>query len=141
MKFIANPDKLLFSIWISIMGYIFIFVKIILEQIIILYPLIFLWIAFSIFIIKRNYVEYTVQDEKIIIRYMRKIIEIKFNEIEYIVQYSSITNLLKEKKYEIRLKNRIDVHERLLEIENNSFNKWVLKNADNFKIIKRNFIE
>ena len=49
---------------------------------------------------------------------MGKKVEIKFNEIEYVIQYSNYTNLLKEKKYELKLKNRQDVHEKLLKIEN-----------------------
>jgi len=139
MKFIANPDKYIFFIGISIVGFLFIFSYMILNQLLILIPLMILWIGFSFFIIKRNYVEYTIQDEKIIIRYMGKIFEIKFNEIEYILQFSNHTNLLKEKRYELRLKNRFDVQEKLLKIENKSFTKWILKNLDNFKIKKEMF--
>ena len=100
-----------------------------------------LWIGFSIFMIKRNYIEYTIQEEKFTIRYMGKKVEIKFNEIEYVIQYSNYTNLLKEKKYELKLKNRQDVHEKLLKIENKSFTKWILKNIDNFKIKKEMFYD
>ena len=97
MRFIANPDKYIFFIGISIIGFLFIFSYMILNQLLILLPLMLLWIGFSIFMIKRNYIEYTIQEEKFTIRYMGKKVEIKFNEIEYIIQYSNYTNLLKEK--------------------------------------------
>ena len=97
MRFIANPDKYIFFIGISIIGFLFIFSYMILNQLLILLPLMLLWIGFSIFMIKRNYIEYTIQEEKFTIRYMGKKVEIEFNEIEYIIQYSNYTNLLKEK--------------------------------------------
>lgn len=141
MKFIANLDKYIFFIGISIVGFLFIFSYMILNQLLILLPLMLLWIGLSIFMIKRNYIEYTIQEEKFTIRYMGKKVEIKFNEIEYVIQYSNYTNLLKEKKYELKLKNRQDVHEKLLKIENKSFTKWILKNIDNFKIKKEMFYD
>ena len=141
MRFIANHDKYIFFIGISIVGFLFIFSYMILNQLLILLPLMLLWIGFSIFMIKRNYIEYTIQEEKFTIRYMGKKVEIKFNEIEYVIQYSNYTNLLKEKKYELKLKNRQDVHEKLLKIENKSFTKWILKNIDNFKIKKEMFYD
>ena len=141
MRFIANPDKIIFFIGISIVGFLFIFSYMILNQLLILLPLMLLWIGLSIFMIKRNYIEYTIQEEKFTIRYMGKKVEIKFNEIEYVIQYSNYTNLLKEKKYELKLKNRQDVHEKLLKIENKSFTKWILKNVDNFKIKKEMFYD
>ena len=141
MRFIANPDKFIFFIGISIAGFLFIFSYMILNQLLILLPLMLLWIGLSIFMIKRNYIEYTIQEEKFTIRYMGKKVEIKFNEIEYVIQYSNYTNLLKEKKYELKLKNRQDVHEKLLKIENKSFTKWILKNVDNFKIKKEMFYD
>ena len=95
----------------------------------------------AIFMMKRNYIEYTIQEEMFIIRYMGKKVEIKFNEIEYVIQYSNYTNLLREKQYELKLKNRQDVHEKLLKIENKSFTKWILKNIDKFKIKKENFYD
>lgn len=141
MRFIANHDKYIFFIGISIVGFLFIFSYMILNQLLILLPLMILWIGLSIFMIKRNYIEYTIQEEKFTIRYMGKKVEIKFNEIEYVIQYSNYTNLLKEKKYELKLKNRQDVHEKLLKIENKSFTKWILKNIDNFKIKKEMFYD
>ena len=141
MKFIANLDKYIFFIGISIVGFLFIFSYMILNQLLILLPLMLLWIGLSIFMIKRNYIEYTIQEEKFTIRYMGKKVEIKFNEIEYVIQYSNYTNLLKGKKYELKLKNRQDVHEKLLKIENKSFTKWILKNIDNFKIKKEMFYD
>ena len=141
MRFIANPDKYIFFIGVSIVGFLFIFSYMILNQLLILLPLMLLWIGFSIFMMKRNYIEYTIQEEMFIIRYMGKKVEIKFNEIEYVIQYSNFTNLLKEKKYEFKLKNRQDVHEKLLKIENKSFTKWILKNIDKFKIKKENFYD
>ena len=136
IKFIANPDKYIFCIGISIIGFLLIFSYMILNQLIILLPLMLLWIGFSIFITKRNYIEYTIQEEKFIIRYMKKMYEIGFSEIEYIVQSSDYTNSLKGKRYKLKLKNRVDVHEKLLEIENKSFTKWILKNTDSFQIKK-----
>ena len=141
MRFIANPDKYIFFIGLSIVGFLFIFSYMILNQLLILLPLMLLWIGFSIFMIKRNYIEYTTQEEKFTIRYMGKKVEIKFNEIEYVIQYSNYTNMLREKKYELILKNRQDVHEKLLKIENKSFTKWILKNIDNFKIKKEMFYD
>ena len=141
MRFIANLDKYIFFIGISIVGFLFIFSYMILNQLLILLPLMLLWIGLSIFMIKRNYIEYTIQEEKFTIRYMGKKFEIKFNEIEYVIQYSNYTNLLKGKKYELKLKNRQDVHEKLLKIENKSFTKWILKNIDNFKIKKEMFYD
>ena len=141
MRFIANHDKYIFFIGISIVGFLFIFSYMILNQLLILLPLMILWIGLSIFMIKRNYIEYTIQEEKFTIRYMGKKVEIKFNEIEYVIQYSNYTNLLKGKKYELKLKNRQDVHEKLLKIENKSFTKWILKNIDNFKIKKEMFYD
>lgn len=141
MRFIANHDKYIFFIGISIVGFLFIFSYMILKQLLILLPLMILWIGLSIFMIKRNYIEYTIQEEKFTIRYMGKKVEIKFNEIEYVIQYSNYTNLLKGKKYELKLKNRQDVHEKLLKIENKSFTKWILKNIDNFKIKKEMFYD
>lgn len=141
MKFIANPDKYIFSIGISIVGFLFIFSYMILNQLLILFPLLLLWIGFSIFIIRRNYIEYTIQEEKFIIRYMKKIFEIRFSEIEYIIQSSNYTNSFKEKRYELKLKNRVDVYEKLLKIENKSFTKWILKNIDSFKIKKEMFYD
>ena len=137
MRFIANPDKYIFFIGISIVGFLFIFSYMILNQLLILLPLMLLWIGFSIFIIKKNYIEYTIQEEQFTIRYMGGKVEIKFNEIEYVIQYSNYTTLLK--KYELKLKNRQDVPEKLLKIENKSFTKWILKNIDNFKIKKEMF--
>ena len=72
---------------------------------------------------------------------MVKKVERKLNEIKYVIQYSNYTNLLKGKKYELKLKNREDVHEKLLKIENKSFTKWILKNIDNFKIKKEMFYD
>ena len=141
MRFIANPDKYIFFIGISIVGFLFIFSYMILNQLLILLPLLLLWIGLSIFVIKRHYIEYTIQEEKFTIRYMGKKVEIKFNEIEYVIQYSNYTNLLKGKKYELKLKNREDVHEKLLKIKNKSFTKWILKNIDNFKIKKEMFYD
>ena len=141
MRFIANRDKYIFFIGISVVGFLFIFSYMILNQLLILLPLMLLWIGLSIFMIKRNYIEYTIQEEKFTIRYMGKKVEIKFNEIEYVIQYSNYTNLLKEKKYELKLKNRQDVHKKLLKIENKSFTKWILKNIDNFKIKKKMFYD
>ena len=97
MRFIANPDKYIFFIGISIVGFLFIFSYMILNQLLILLPLMLLWIGFSIFMIRRNYIEYTIQEEKFTIRYMGKKVEIKFTEIEYVIQYSNYTNLLQEK--------------------------------------------
>lgn len=141
MRFIANLDKFIFFIGISIVGFLFIFSYMILNQLLILLPLMLLWIGFSVFMIKRNYIEYTIQEEKFTIRYMGKKVEIKFNEIEYVIQYSNYTNLLKEKKYELKLKNRQDVHEKLLKIENKTFTKWILKNIDKFIIMKEMFYD
>ena len=104
MSFIANPDKYIFFIGISIVGFLFIFSYMILNQLLILLPLMLLWIGFSIFMIKRNYIEYTIQEEKFTIRYMGKKVEIKFNEIEYVIQYSNYTNLLKEKNMSLNWK-------------------------------------
>ena len=104
MRFIANPDKYIFFIGISIVGFLFIFSYMILNQLLILLPLMLLWIGFSIFMIKRNYIEYTIQEEKFTIRYMGKKIEIKFNEIEYVIQYSNYTNFLKEKNMSLNWK-------------------------------------
>ena len=97
MRFIANLDKYIFFIGISIVGFLFIFSYMILNQLLILLPLMLLWIGLSIFMIKRNYIEYTIQEEKFTIRYMGKKFEIKFNEIEYVIQYSNYTKSLKEK--------------------------------------------
>ena len=141
MRFIANPDKYIFFIGISIVWFLFIFSYMILNQLLILLPLLLLWIGLSIFVIKRNYIEYTIQEEKFTIRYMGKKVEIKFNENEYVIQYSNYTNLLKGKKYELKLTIRQDVHEKLLKIENKSFKKKKKKNIDKFKIKKENFYD
>ena len=141
MKFIANPDKFIFFIGISIVGLLFIFSYMILNHLVILIPLVFLWIGFSILIIKRNYVEYTIQEEKFVIRYMNKIYEISFGDIGYIIQFSNYTNPFKEKRYELKLKNRVDVHEKLLKIENKTFTKWIINNINTFKIMKVMFYD
>ena len=65
MRFIANPDKYIFFIGISIVGFLLIFSYMILNQLLILLPLMLLWIGLSIFVIKRNYIDYTIQEEKI----------------------------------------------------------------------------
>ena len=141
MKFIANPDKFIFFIGISIVGLLFIFSYMILNHLVILIPLVFLWIGFSILIIKRNYVEYTIQEEKFVIRYMNKIYEISFGDIGYIIQFSNYKNPFKEKRYELKLKNRVDVHEKLLKIENKTFTKWIINNINTFKIMKVMFYD
>ena len=93
-------------------------------------------IGFSVFVIKRNYVLYMIQDEKIIIQSFKKNFEIQLNEIEYIVEFSDYTKSLKEKKYKLILSEKLKVPEKFLEIENRTFTKWILKNEDRFKIKK-----
>ena len=98
MKFISNPDKFVFFVGISIIGFIFMFTYILLNQFFILIPLLVLWIIFSVFILRRNYIEYIIQGEKIVIRTLKVKFEINLNEIKYIVELTNYTNLLREKR-------------------------------------------
>ena len=136
VKFIAYPDKFIFSIGVAIVGFLFIVSFMILKQLFILIPLLALWIGFSVFLIQRNHVEYIIQEEKIVIKSFGKNIEIDFNEIECINQISNYTNSLKEKEFAIRLNDKFNVHKRLLKIKNKVFTEWFLENAEKFKIRK-----
>lgn len=136
MKFVANPDKFISCIGFCIVIFLFIFSYMILNHLLIFIPLLILWIGFSVFVIKRNYVLYMIQDEKIIIQSFKKNFEIQLNEIEYIVEFSDYTKSLKEKKYKLILSEKLKVPEKFLEIENRTFTKWILKNEDRFKIKK-----
>lgn len=140
MKFISNPDKYIFFIGISMIGIVSIFAYMMLNQLLVMLPLLILWIAFSFFMIKRNYIVYAIKDTKFIIKYFKTTFEISFNEINYIIQVSNYINLLAEKKYEIVLRGNINVPKRLLKIENNFFTKWLLKNQNKFKIIKKTIL-
>ena len=106
VKFIAYPDKFIFSIGVSIVGFLFIVSFMILNQVFILIPLLALWMVFSVFLIPRNHVEYIIQEEKIVIKSFGKKIEIDFNEIECINQISNYTNSLKEKEYVLKLNEK-----------------------------------
>lgn len=138
MKFIANPDKFVFSIGVGIVGFLFIFSYMVLNQLFILIPLLILWVGFSLFLLKRNYIVYIIQDEKIIIKSYKTNFEIKFNEIMRIVELTNYTNPLKEKRYLLILNENINIQERFLKVENKTFTKWVSKNKKKFKIIKKN---
>ena len=137
MKFISNPDKFVFFVGISIIGFIFMFTYILLNQFFILIPLLVLWIIFSVFILRRNYIEYIIQGEKIVIRSLKVKFEINFNEIMYIVELTNYTNLLREKRYLLILNENIKIKERFLQIENKTFTKWVLQNEEKFHIYKK----
>ena len=136
VKFIAYPDKFIFSIGVAILGFLFIVSFMLLNQLFILIPLVALWMVFSVFLIQRNHVEYIIQEEKIVIKSFGKKIEIDFNEIECIIQLSNYTNSLKEKEYVLKLNEKISVPEKFLKIKNKTFTKWLLENAEKFKITK-----
>lgn len=141
MRFIANPDKFVFFIGVGIVGFLFIFSYMLLKQLVVLVPALILWIVFTIYLIRINYVEYIIHGEKIIIKYMKKNFEINFDEIDYIVQRSNYTNIFKAKKYELKLNNKLNVPDKLLKIENKTFTKWILKQSYRFKIKKKMYID
>ncbi len=139
MKFIANPDKFIFFIGTGVVGFLFIFSYMILNQLSVLILLLALWILFSVWSVKKTYIEYAIQDDKFIIRHMRREIEVHFDDINYIVESLSCTNSIKEKRYEIKLNNTLNVPDNLLKIENRTFTKWIEKQKDRFIIEKRVF--
>ena len=136
MRFITNPDKVIFSIGVGIVGGLFIYLYMFLNRINILFPLLILWIVFSLFLIKINYIEYVVKDKIITIKSIKKTISIKFSDIDYIIQVNHGLNMLRRRKYKL-IVNKFYINEKLLEIESEKFSKWLLKNTKEFKILKQ----
>ena len=139
MKFLSNPDKFVFAIGVGIVGFLFIFFYMILNRLGILTLLLVLWVLFSAYWARSSYIEYLIQDDKFIIRHMGRKIEVHFNDINYIIEFSSCTNPIKEKRYEIRLNNNLGVSDKLFKIENRSFTRWIGNQKDRFIIEKHVF--
>lgn len=139
MKLISNPDKFVFSIGIGIVGSLFIISYMVLNRLYLLMLLLGLWILFSICWAKNNYIEYFIQDDKFVIRHMRREIEVRFDDIHYIIEFSNCSNPIKEKRYEIKLINASPVSNKLLKIENRAFTKWIENQKDRFIIEKHVF--
>ena len=95
MKFLSNPDKFVFAIGVGIVGFLFIFSYMILNRLGILTLLLVLWVLFSAYWARSSYIEYLIQDDKFIIRHMGRKIEVHFNDINYIIEFSSCTNPIK----------------------------------------------
>ena len=108
----------------------------ILNRLGILTLLLVLWVLFSAYWARSSYIEYLIQDDKFIIRHMGRKIEVHFNDINYIIEFSSCTNPIKEKRYEIRLNNNLGVSDKLFKIENRSFTRWIGNQKDRFIIEK-----
>lgn len=139
MKFLSNPDKLIFCIGIGVVGFLFMVSYLILNKLPILILLLFFWIFIAFFLVRNNYVAYEITDDKFLVRYMKYYYEIKFNDIEYIVQYSNYNNLMQESRYELIVNSKININPKVLKIENRVFSKWLSNNSKNF-IIKKQYI-
>lgn len=141
IKFMANPDKFIFIIGVAVLGFLFLFICILLNHLILLLPLLILWILFSIYLVKRNYIVYIIHDDKFIIHYMSKEYEINFDEIVYILEISNYTNTLQEKQYKLSLNDKLNIDDKLLKIVNKTFTKWIKSNYDKFRILKQNIFD
>ena len=139
MKFIANPDKFIFFIGSSILGSLFIVAYMILNQVWLLTLVLVIWLSIFSYLAKKNCVVFVVLENKFLIKSMKKEYEIDFKDVDYIVEFSNYTNFLKEKRYELKISSKINIDDRLLQIENRVFSKWILKQTHNF-IIKRQMI-
>ena len=139
MKFIANPDKFIFFIGSGIVGSLFIVAYMILNQVWLLILVLVIWLSISCYLAKKNCVVFVVLKNKFLIKSMKKEYEIYFKDVDYIVEYSNHTNFLKEKRYELKISSKINIDDRVLQIENKVFSKWILKQTHNF-VIKRQMI-
>lgn len=102
-------------------------------------PLLILWIIFSWYIAKKNYIESVVLEDKFMIKFMNKEYQIDFSDIEYIIEFSDYTNPLKEKRDELKVSDKLNINKKVLSIENKAFSKWILSQDRGF-IIKKNYL-
>ncbi len=133
MKFLANPDKCISTIGFCVMVGMMIFAYMILNQFWYLAILLLAWIGFSVYLSKRSYVQYTISEDTISIGCMGAKYEIRFEEIDYIIETSKLHRVLTA-RYEIKVQNAKNIPARCLAIENYTFTKWLSNHREKFKI-------
>lgn len=131
MKFLAKTEMFTFAIWFDVLIFLYLLIATILWHAM-LAVLAFVWIFVAIRIVKLNYVLYSIEEDKFVVTYMKQSHEIYFAEIAEITEMEFI-NKLGRKEYKITLSDRT-INEKLLEIQNRVFERWINEHRDLFQI-------
>ncbi len=137
MRFIADPNRFIFFIGLGVVGSTFILAYLVLSRILLLIPALLVWIIISVYLAKRSYVEFFISDNKFVIGCAGEKYNLDFADIDYIIETSSYTNFFREKKYVLKVKDNVNIHNRALNIENKAFSKWISEHKDSFLIKKQ----
>ena len=86
MKFVANPNRFIFFIGLGIVGFLYMFLYMILSKILLLIPAVLIWIIMSFYFARKNYVEFVILKNKFAIRCAGKKYDVDFADIDYMGQ-------------------------------------------------------
>ena len=137
MKFVANPNRFIFFIGLGIVGFLYMFLYMILSKILLLIPAVLIWIIMSFYFARKNYVEFVILKNKFAIRCAGKKYDVDFADIDYIIESSSYTNFFREKRYLLKVRDNVNIDSKTFKIENKVFSKWISEHRDTFLIKKQ----
>ncbi len=136
MKILSYPDKVLGLIGAFVVISLLFATYMMFHDAIFLLPVLIGWMFFSIYLIRKNYIEITLKPDRFELSNMGKKSVLLFSEIAYIEETRNNNNPMAYRKYVIILKEQVGIKKPSLTIVNPNFTKWLSKNEQSFVIKK-----